>query len=78
MRFIAVIISLFFIKDLVSQCLIVTMSTLSVIMLLGLAHPFSEINRNYREIFSELVIIIIMEFLMVSSDSPQRIGGEQA
>ena len=35
---------------------------------LGMAHPFAEIGRNYAELLSELVILLITDLLLQSSD----------
>ena len=52
----------------VIQVLIMTLSTIAIMILLGNAHPFSTVSRNYTSLISEFVIIIITDLLLISSD----------
>ena len=53
---------------LVVQVLFVTMTTIAIMILLGNAHPFSEVSRNYTSLISEFAIIVVMDLLLISSD----------
>ena len=44
------------------------MSTIAIMILLGNAHPFSNVGRNYTTLIAEFVILIIMDLLLISSD----------
>lgn len=37
-------------------------------VVLGFAHPFAEIPRNYTELLSEFVVLLTLDMLMLSSD----------
>ena len=65
---IIVIVTIFMVGQLVVQVLFVTMTTIAIMILLGNAHPFSQVSRNYTSLISEFAIIIMMDLLLISSD----------
>ena len=68
-RFILLITMVLYAQEyLVVQIMVITLCTIAIMALLGYVHPFSVVRRNYHEIFSESVIIIILDLLMFSSD----------
>ena len=68
-RFVLIAISATFLfKYLVLQVLAVILSSILITAVLGSAHPFKIVRKNYKEIVNESVIIIIMDLLLFSSD----------
>ena len=53
---------------LVLQAIIIQLCNIFIIFILGFVHPYEVISRNYTSMFSEFVIIIIMDTLLISSD----------
>ena len=39
-----------------------------IMAVLGMAHPYSEVKKNYKMIGSEFVIVLIMDMLLFTSD----------
>ena len=52
----------------VLQAIIIVVSTIFIVAVLGMSHPFKRISLNYWTIMSESVIIWIMDLLLFSSD----------
>ena len=52
----------------VIQIMVITLCTIAIMTLLGNVHVFKVVRRNYTEIASEFVIIIVLDGLMFSSD----------
>lgn len=53
---------------LISQMLIVFLSTFLIVVLIGNKHPFKKLNSNYSQLASESVILITANFLLISTD----------
>ena len=69
LRFVVIVLAALFMHEfLVFQVLLVTLSTILIMALLGGAHPFKIVSRNYIGLISEFVIIVIMDLLLFSSD----------
>lgn len=52
----------------VLQVMGVTLCSIFITAVLGFAHPFKIVANNYKQIGNEFVIILIMDFLLFSSD----------
>ena len=48
--------------------MVITLCTIAIMALLGNKHPFRVVRRNYHELASEAVIIVVLDLLMFSSD----------
>ena len=69
LRFLALALIVIFMSEyLVFQVLTVILSTVMIVAVLGMAHPFSDVKRNYKMIGSEYVVIVIMDMLLFTSD----------
>ena len=69
LRFLVLIMVVVLMQEyLVYQVLIITLCTIAIMALLGNVHPFKVVRRNYTELASEFVIIIVMDLLLFSSD----------
>ena len=68
LRFCILIAMALFVKVLVFQAMSIVLSTILIMWLLGSYHPFKVVSRNYKEILSEFVIIVVMDLLLFSSD----------
>ena len=56
------------VKYLVLQVMAVILSSIMITAVLGSAHPYKIVKKNYIEIGNEMVIILIMDLLLFSSD----------
>ena len=52
----------------VLQAISIVVSTIFIVAVLGMSHPFKRVSLNYWTIMSESVIIWIMDLLLFSSD----------
>lgn len=69
MRFVVLICLILYMQEyLVIQILVIDLCTIAIMTILGYSHPFKELKRNYNELASETVILIVMDLLMFSSD----------
>ena len=67
-RFCILIVMALFVEVLVFQTMAIVLSTILIMWLLGTAHPFKVVRRNYKELIGEFVIICVMDLLLFSSD----------
>ena len=62
-------VSTIFMADyIVLQVMAVTLCSILITAVLGFSHPYKTVANNYKQIGNEFVIILIMDFLLFSSD----------
>ena len=59
---------MFLAENLVLQCAIVTLTSVFIASLLGFAHPYGDISKNFKSIVSEGYVLIVLDFLLFSSN----------
>ena len=67
-RFMALVLAILYVENVVIQVEIILMMTVFVVSLLGTVHPYKEIRVNYTSMASEVVIVIIIDLLLFSTD----------
>ena len=68
-RFLILIYAVIYLQDYLDvQALLMSLSTIFVIAVVGMHHPFKNLKENYTQIASEAVILVITDLLLFSSD----------
>ena len=67
-RFIILVYVVLFLSDnVICQVLLMALSTIFVIAIIGMHHPFKILRQNYMQMASEIVILITIDLLLFSS-----------
>ena len=68
-RFVLLVFVILFLQNyLVVQCICISLSSILLMAFLGFNKPYSDLSMNVRGIFDEFVIIIVLDFLLISSN----------
>ena len=68
-RFVLLVFVILFMQNsLVIQCICISLSSIILMAFLGFNKPYSDLSLNIRGIFDEYVIIIVLDFLLISSN----------
>ena len=69
LRFVALVVAALFVEYTIIQVLIVNLTTIYVIVVLGIFEPYKDLRLNYSQIAAESVIIFILDLLLVTSSN---------